>query len=210
MNLSRIFLLFLAGCCVLQPQITRGQSASPFELSKQYSAEMVITPGPNSPSAGKTMTTKVYNDNGKVRSEMEGAGPAGMSIISIVRPDQQKVYMVMVQQKMIMETPYDPAKIKNPAAAAEGGKFESMGSETVEGVVCTKYKVTAKDGKVFFFWVDTAKKIPVKMMPEDGSVTIVWKNFVTGPQDPLLFEPPPGYQTMNMPNMPHMPGGAGQ
>jgi len=85
------------------------------------------------------------------------------------------------------------------------GKFEVVGPDTVEGVACTKYKVTSKDGKVFFYWIDTAAKAPVKMTADDGSVTIVWKNYKSGPQDASLFEPPADYQMVSMPSMPGAP-----
>jgi hypothetical protein len=106
--------------------------------------------------------------------------------------------------------PYDPAQHPVPGSADSVSKFEVVGPDTAEGVACTKYKVTGKDGKVFYFWIDTGKKAFVKMVSEDGSITIVWKSFVAGPQDASLFEPPAGYQVMQMPTAPHMPGAPGQ
>jgi hypothetical protein len=46
--------------------------------------------------------------------------------------------------------------------------------------------------------------VAVKMNPP---VTMLWKNYKAGPQDPALFEPPADYKVMTMPAM---PGGAGQ
>lgn len=206
MNPSRLFLVVVAGCCLLRPESLFAQTpdaVSPFGPTKQFSADMVITT-----DKGQNITQKIYNDSGKVRTEMS---MQGMQMVSIVRPDQQKVYSVMVAQKMVMVMPYDPEKYKKMMVASSGpqGKFELVGPDTVEGVVCTKYKVTSdKDNKVFFMWVDAATKVPVKMMAEDNSVTILWKNYKTGPQDPALFEPPADYKVMSMPGAPGMPGGA--
>jgi hypothetical protein len=201
MNPSRVFLLIVAGCCFFSSRPLLGQAAGvPFDVSKQYSAQMVITT-----QDGRVMNSKVYNDNGKVRSEVS---MPGMTMVSIIRPDLKKMYTVVESQKMVMETSYDPSVHPIPGATPDNdAKYELVGPETVDGVACTKYKVTTKDGKVVFFWIDPSKKALVKTMPEDGSVTIVWKNFVAGPQDASLFEPPAGYKTMQMPSGVGMPGG---
>ena len=193
----------VAGCCFLAlPFLRADDAAAPFAFSKQYSADMVITT-----QDGTTMTNKIYAADGKIRTEMN---THGMQMISIMRPDQQKVYSVMVAQKMVMEMPYDAEKFKKQAAAASGpeGKFDLVGPDTVDGVACTKYKVTGTDGKVIFYWVDTAKKLPVKMAAADNTFSMTWKNYQVGPQDASLFEPPADYQKMTMPAMPGMPSGA--
>ena len=203
MNRSLGLLLFVAGCCLLSTDRVRAQAAgASFDVSKQYSAEMVITPTGNN-----GMTQKVYSDNGKVRAEMN---TSGMEMISIVRPDLKKVYTVMVSQKAIMEMDYDPSNHPISTAPSTDGTFEVVGPDKAEGIDCTKYKMTDKDGKVAFFWVDTDKKALVKMMPADGTMTVVWKNFTPGPQDASLFEPPTGYSMMKMPSAPTVPAVSGQ
>jgi Domain of unknown function (DUF4412) len=199
MNPSRLVLAIVAGCCLLRPSPLAAQDAAPpFVMEKQYSADMVISTG-----KGQDLTQKIYNDDGKLRTEIT---THGMQIVGIIRPDLKKIYSVMVAQKMVMEVPYDAEKYKKQLAAASGpeGKFEVIGPDAVDGVACTKYKVTGQDNKVLFFWVNTATKTPVKMMAEDGSFTLFWKNYKPGPQDPSLFEPPADYQVITM------PGGAGQ
>ncbi len=190
----------VAGCCALQMKPLQAQApAVPFSVSKQYSAVMTITP-----KGGAVMTSKICADNGKMRTEM--ATTVGGQFISIIRPDLDKVYTLLPSKKIAMEMPYDPNKFKAATQAANpDGTFVAIGPDPVDGVACTKYKMTDKDGKVFFFWVDTTKKSLVKMTPEDGTVTITWSDFVSGPQDASLFEVPDGYQKMNMPTM---PGGA--
>ena len=102
-------------------------------------------------------------DNGKVRNEMN---THGMDVVLIIRPDEKKMYSVMLAQKMVMEMPLDPEKMKAklPPTSGDDGKFELVGPDTVDGAACTKYKVTSsKDNKVFFWWVNDATKAPVKM-----------------------------------------------
>lgn len=201
MTLLRLLLLASAGLvfCPVAPLFAE-DAAPPVTFDKAYSADQIITT-----RDGMTVNSKLYCDNGRVRTEMN---TSGMNIVAIILPDQQKVYTIMEAQKMVMVMPYDPAKYKKMMIGTPGfdGKFEAAGSETVEGVACNKYKVTT-DGKVYDMWINPATRQPVKLAAEDGAFTLVWKNYVAGPQDPALFQVPAGYQTMNMPAMPGMPGG---
>ena len=201
MLLIRLLLLASAGF-VFGPasSLFAQDAAPPISFDKAYSADQIITT-----KDGMTVNSKLYCDNGRVRTEMS---MQGMNIVSIVLPDQQKVYSIMEAQKMVMVMPYDPAKYKKYMIGTPGfdGKFEAAGNETVEGVACNKYKVTT-DGKVYDMWINPATKQPVKLAAENGEFTLVWKNYVAGPQDPALFQVPAGYQMINMPSMPGMPGG---
>jgi hypothetical protein len=179
------------------------QGAAPaYVYPKQFSADEVLTT-----KDGGTMTLKTYMDNGKIRNEVNANGT---QMVSIIRPDQQKMYQAMVAQKMMMVVPLDSAKLKQILPPGSGGdeKVVTVGPDTVEGVAAIKYKMTPRDGKVVFLWVDAARQVPLKLATEDGTVTILWKNFQVGPQDAALFEPPSGYQVMNMPTAP--PPGSGQ
>jgi len=171
-------------------------------MEKQYSANMIITL-----KGGTVIGSKSFIDGDKLRSDVQMHGMA-MSII--VRKDTKKIYQVMTEQKLVMESDFDPNKSigqKSEAAYGPEGTFELIGPETVDGVACTKYKVTSdKTKQVFYFWLDMAKKVPVEMAAVDGSIIVKWTNFTASPQDPALFEPPAGYQVMQMPAG-MMPGG---
>ncbi len=177
-----------------------GQEMSPFGMDKQFSADQVITT-----KDGTTVNSKVFMDGGKVRMEIS---TQGMNMISLVLPAEQKAYSIMPDQKMVMVMPYDPSKNKNPAADAINTKFDPVGPDIAEGVPCIKYKGVSPDNKVFFLWSSVAGKTPVKMAAEDGSFSLLWKNYHAGPQDPALFTVPSGYQTMTLPSVPGLPGGA--
>jgi hypothetical protein len=202
MNPTRLLLLAAAGGALLLGQPLRAQApaAAPYTPDKQFSTDQIIAL-----KDGTTMLSHMYADNGKMRVEMN---THGMDIVSIVRPDEKKVYSVMTAQKMVMVMTLDPDKAKQYAAMASGddSKFELMGSDVIDGTPCLKYKMTAvKENKIFFWWVSVAGKAPVKIAAEDGSSTLMWRNYKPGPQDPALFEPPAGYTTMAMPG--GAPGG---
>ncbi len=203
MNFLRFALVVVAGLGLMHLQPARAQViAAPFEMNKEYSADLSIVT-----KDGQTIESKTYVSGDKMRGSVS---MGGMQMETIVRKDKQKIYQVMDAQKMVMEMDYDPAKfMQGRTAAAFGpmGKFELVGPDTVDGVVCTKYKVTSDKGESYFFWLDVAHKAPVEMAAVNGSFTVKWKNYKVGPQDPALFEVPADYQVMAMPNMPGMSGG---
>lgn len=158
---------------------------------------------------GTTFRGKTYIDGDRMRSEMT---ESGVDTVTIVRKDQQKIYIVLASQKMVMEMPYDPDKFSGKSAASFGpeGKFELIGPESTDGVPCMKYKVTSeKNNQVFYFWLDLAQKVPLRMSAADNSFILKWRHYKVGPQDPSLFEPPANYQVIPMPSMPGMPDGQG-
>jgi len=203
MNLTRLALLAVAGCSLFLNPL-RAQTPPPWTPDKQFSADQVITT-----KDGMTIQSKVYVDSGKIRTDIDAHG---MSMSSIILPEEKKMYTVMQQQKMVMEMPLSDAKAKQAAAAAGGGgaKFELVGPDNVDGTATTKYKMTTDNSaKVFFWWINSATHSPVKMAADDGSVSVAWTNYKTGAQDPALFQPPTGYQVMQMPAGMGLPGGGG-
>ena len=205
MNFSRLLFAIVAGCCLpgLSP-LFAADDLPPFTMEKHYSADVII-----STQERGDITSKTYVDGDKMRSDVS---TQGMNMSLIVRKDKQKVYQLMVAQKMAMEMPYDPAKYKGNATASMGpeGKFELIGPDTVNGVACTKYKVTPdKSKEVYFFWLDTAQKVPVQMTDAGGTFKVQWKNFKAGPQEAALFEVPSDYTVMPMPNLPGAPSQGG-
>ncbi len=205
MSPLRLAVAFVAVACLLRPTVLRADDAPPFTMAKQYSTDMVITT-----SQGMNLTSHTAVDGDKMRSDMQMSN--GMTVSTIVRKDTKKLYHILDAQKMVMVSDFDPDKAAGKAAATvngPSGKFELVGPDTVDGVAVTKYKVTGDDGKVSFFWVDPASKAPVKMASADGNMSMTWKNYKPGPQDAALFEPPAGYQMMNMPSGMGMPGGGG-
>jgi outer membrane lipoprotein-sorting protein len=199
----RLALAVATAWCLLHPSSLAAQDGAPhFAMDKQYSADLAI-----GMKNGMTIQCRSYVDGDKMRNDTT---VNGMNMSMIVRKDQQKVYQVMVAQKMIMEMPYDPSKFQGQDAASFGaeGKFELLGPESMAGVPCNKYKVTSeKEKQVYLMWLDMQHKVPVAMAAADGSFTVSWKNYKVGPQDASLFEPPAGYQTVSLPAV---PGAAGQ
>ena len=208
MTFHRFLLVIIVGCYfVFLQSVSADESLPPFTFPKEYSVELISTG-----TDGTTIPAKIYFSNGWVRSAYTEHGTA---MVFILRPDLQKVYVVVADRKMVMQQPYDTEQFKKIITATSGpeGKFEAVGSDPVDGVQCTKYKVTDADGKISYWWINAATKLPVKMTPTEDRLLAAaqWKNFKVGPQDPALFELPPGYQVLGMyaplPELPKAPAG---
>jgi hypothetical protein len=100
---------------------------------------------------------------------------------------------------------------KDPGDMTKWDFDESVvGEEVMEGVKVTKYKTiaTSTDGKKFggFSW-RTKEGIQVKLdlLYKEGEekhrMTTELRNLKIGPQDPQLFEIPPGYTKLDMAGM---------
>jgi hypothetical protein len=115
------------------------------------------------------------------------------------------MYTVMDERQMVLEVPVADARAQRMQAATGGGdaKFEIVGLDPVDGVKYTKEKMTMpNDPNIYFWWVDRAANVPVKMASADGSFSILFRDYQTGPQDASLFQPPAGYRLVHRPPSP--------
>lgn len=151
-----------------------------------------------------SFTQTVHHSHGKERSEMQ---MEGMSMISIIRPDKKLAWQLMPMQKMYMEMDFASAK-KMSGKAPDDVTIEKVGSDILDGINTTKYKILTKDKSAGgFIWL-SPENIPVKMdfLSKEGKdknrITMTLKNLKVEPQEAALFELPEGYQPMpSMGNM---------
>ena len=155
-------------------------------------------------TAEGSFTQTVYHSHGKERNEMQ---MEGMSMATILRPDKKVAWQLMPMQKMYMEIDLKSAN-KMSGNAPDDVTIDKVGSETVDGINTTKYKILMKDKSAGgFIWL-SPEHIPVKMdfLSKEGNaknrITMTLKNLKVEPQEAALFELPAGYQPMpSMGNM---------
>jgi Domain of unknown function (DUF4412) len=182
-------LVFLGGSLSTSHALGAGLPAP----SVDYSADRIIE------SDAGSFTGKVYATRDKERTEMH---MAGMQSVMITRRDKQVGWMLMPAQKMYQQLDFAKAQARSGAAPDGEVEITQMGSETVEGLGTTKYKMLMKDGSAGgFIWI-TAQGIAVKMdmLSKSGKertrVAMTLKNLQVGGQDASLFELPAGYTAM--------------
>jgi outer membrane lipoprotein-sorting protein len=162
--------------------------------AEDFSADMVST------SQGAVSKGKIYITKDKVRMEAPGS-------IAITRIDKKVVWVLMPQDKMYMEQPFDPGAIVGTAAKVSNEiERNLMGQEMVDGKMASKYRVIYdQNGKrtTIYQWFLSGLKIPVKTAAVDNSWVMEYKNIKTGSQPDSLFELPAGYQKFSyqMPSM---------
>lgn len=157
----------------------------------EYAADRSIETGQG------TFEGKIYATKDKERTE---TSVQGMDSVMIVRKDQQLGYMLMPAQRTYQKLDFQQAQ--QQSGSPNDVEITEVGSDTVEGIATTKYKMIMKDGSAGgFLWV-TPEGITVKMdmLSKDGRAknrtTVTLKNLVIGPQDAALFDPPADYKAM--------------
>lgn len=161
-------------------------------MPKQYSARMIMR------SAGQTMTMRVYVDNGKTRTEMEMPKiaqnfPGPKKIISIARPDRSVFYIVIPATKSYEERPLNSKESQLAMASDPATPAQVLGTETVNGKLCTKYRMT-HEGSSGLMWIGKLDGLPVRFEMEGSPGGIMdFEDVRVGPQPAALFEVPQGY-----------------
>lgn len=150
----------------------------------QYSADEVTGSGKN------LRTSKVYVGDGKMRTELT---MGSVQVVTIVRLDEKIVYVMLPVQKMFVEKPLVEEDGLLARVSDKNAERELVGTETVQGQPCDKYKGAVKD-RVFYFWVNKSTQTPVQILSTDNQTRIEWKNVQVGLQAADLFKPPMDYR----------------
>jgi hypothetical protein len=179
--------------CVSALVTANAQAGSLPVPTVEYSADRVIE------TEKGTFGGRIYAARDKERIEMS---MQGMETVTILRRDRGVAWMLIPAQRMYQELDFAQAAEQSGAQPSDQVDITEVGSETIEGLSATKYKMLMKDGSGGgFIWI-TADGIPVKMdlLGRSGRdktrMTVTLKNLVTGPQDASLFELPDGYSGM--------------
>lgn len=150
------------------------------------------------------MTGKIYLAGDKIRTEYG-------QMITIMRMDKKVIWMIMPEEKMYMEQPFDLSNIRNRIPTSEPAADEVervlIGQEAVNGYAADKYRVTVKtpQGQAsHYMWLssDPGMVMAVKTAAIDGSWWQEFRNIQLGTPDDALFELPAGYSKMSFSGMP--------
>ncbi len=158
--------------------------------SAEFSALMMVKDG------GKMMPGKIFFQNGKMRQEFQDE--EGQTI-TIVRPDQKKIWVVLPQDRTYLEIALKsrlPGQfIQIPPDALQK---RLVGTETVCGYATDKYEVTVRGGKEGIekqtFWMVKKFGVPIKVVCKDRDFCIEYRSIKEGGVAERLFDPPPGFK----------------
>ena len=156
--------------------------------------------GPNGNPA-ETVTMRFSSKASRIR--MEGANGRGYAIVDT---GAGRMTMVMPEKQMYMELPADPGMVAMFHGA--NASFLKTGTATVAGIGCTTYDATAngRASQVCLTSDGVLLRATSNEAERGRTLEAVKVNYEEQPA--ALFEPPAGYQKMDMPAMPNgAPGG---
>lgn len=171
----------------------------------EFSADMTMTIKQAGTPPPHVIQRKIYSVKGKERREITSFGRK-TAIINDRENDQ--MWTLMPDQKMVMANNQDPRARKSPDQMIRDGelKMTEMGAETVNGQKATKYKIESTDkGEDTFsgFAWPNKQNIPVRFegtASDSGvrqDIEIEYTNIVVARQDPQLFVVPSDYREVN-------------
>ena len=156
-----------------------------------YQATRVMDAG------GMQMSGRLYHDRGKERWEVQ---MQGMTQVMLLRPDLDKMFMLMPEMNIAMEMPFAfGANIPTPERYA-GNAPEVVGREVIAGEETTKYKFEGDDGTgpytVLYWLTDDGITLRTEGSSPQGSFAMHLEGLDRGDQPAALFELPAGVQVM--------------
>lgn len=180
--MKKCFLMFV---CFILSSIAWVQSC----WSEPYSADLVTVTG------GHQSTSKVYVGESRLRTE---ATMGQVQVVTIARLDEKVVYVLLPVQKLFVEKPLREEDGVLAYVSDPNAKRELVGTETLKGQSCDKYKIVVRD-RVLYVWINKSSHTPMMMFSPDNKTRIEWNNVQVGPQPVDLFKPPGDFQKFTTP-----------
>jgi len=162
---------------------------------KDFSADVILK------AKGISQKSKFYFSNNKWRID---SNVMGQKSAVIFRQDKNLTWFLMPAQKMYMEQKLTKQQSLGVTNKVPGEtKREKLGQETVNGVACTKYKITYKNNadqkeNSISQWI-SQDNIVIRSQAEDKSWVMDYKNIKYAPQPAQLFELPKDYGKFKLP-----------
>lgn len=158
--------------------------------------------GGQGPQAQQPFVISWNTQLGAMRSDM----PGGMGWM-VAEPRQGRAFMVMEQQRMVMDLPV--GQVMQQHMNSPTATFRREGNATVAGLPCTIWIVEDRGNTGRACVTADGVSLRVEGTAAGGQTGGMEATAVSfGPQDPARFQRPQGYQSMQMPGGPP-PGARG-
>ena len=172
-----------------------GQSGSPVGAPIEFSAKMTWRVG------GKTQKAQLFVQNDRYRIEhLSGIKTdLGYASVTIVRLDQQKIWYVISQRRLVMAVPLSTDFLLPFSVRLEGEVSRVLlGEGFVADQPAQLYEVGVdREGhrETYYEWVDPERNILLKLVSQDRDWSVEYEHVVLSKQPDYFFNPPLGYQT---------------
>ncbi len=146
---------------------------------------------------GHSRKVYIYYRDQMWRLEHHDLGPVN---VTIVRKDKQVMWLLLSRMKHFKTVPYDPDQAPKVSERLEGEVArEEIGTETLDGHPTTLYQVTVRQQDrehVFYQWLATDIRFPLKLARKDGSWLVEYKNVRLRALSDFLFQLPVNFQPL--------------
>ncbi len=163
----------------------------------EFSARLVWKTG------GRIARAQLFVKNDRYRIEPFGGfrTELGYAGVTIVRLDEQKIWYVLSQRRMIVSVPLTSDFLLPFSVHLSGELRRSMIGESLVGdqpAVLYEVEVQNKLGQIerFFEWVDPQREILLKLLSQDRDWFVEYRHVVLSAQPDYYFEAPLGYRTI--------------
>ena len=170
---------------------THDPQASPI----QFSAKLKWQVG------GKTSKAQLFVQNDRYRIEHLGGikTDLGYASVTIVRLDQQKVWYVISQRRLVMAVPLTTDFLLPFSISLDGEISRTLLGEAFVGEQPAQLFEVGVDHQghreTYYEWVDPARNILLKLVSQDRDWSVEYEHVVISQQPDYFFNPPLGYQT---------------
>lgn len=166
--------------------------------SAEFSADMDIQS-----ASGGDLTGKVFVKGNNLRQELDT--PVGVQT-TIMNQGKGVMYVLLPGQKMYMEIQNSQVTLDEGESFegkfSEEGEVTNLGTESIEGYTCDKWKIVYKDQNLgeSTVWISRELNYPIRIHlknPQD-TATIQYSNISEADLQDSLFVLPEGYQKFSM------------
>ena len=154
-------------------------------------------------SGGRLAKAQVFVKKDRYRIEPVGGirTELGYADITIVRLDEQKIWFVFSQRRMVLSVPLTSDYLLPFSMLLEGEINRTLiGDSMVGDRAAELYDVVVKDrfGRLerFFEWIDRERTILLKLLSQDRDWFVEYRHIRLSPQSDYFFEAPLGYRTI--------------
>jgi len=178
---------------------------SKLNMDVAYSATRIIEGGAERGTQHIQRMEQRYFQQSAMTNRMEQHHQGEHSVI-IMNGDRGVMWIVMPSQRMYMESPidgqpFDGANVEIPDP--DTWAMDRVGREAVNGIPATKYFVSSDNGQTDrmkgHMWIsDEGIPLRTDLMAGTDRIQMELRDLVVGPQPAALFEPPAGFQRLDL------------
>lgn len=199
-SLTWILIFFSSGLAVAfyffpHTRVEAQQVEFPGTSPVEFSARLVWTIN------GRTAKAQLFVKNDRYRIEHMGGVKTelGYAGVTIVRLDEQKVWYVFSQRRMVVSVPLTSDYLLPFSVMMEGETERKLvGDSMVGDRSAVLYELVVQDrlgrSERFFQWVDSERNVLLKLLSQNRDWFVEYGHVVLSPQPDYYFDPPLGYR----------------